>query len=139
MNIGLRLDFFPIPLRNGTGLEYYNIATNTMQICGLGGVPDSCNIFNQHQIHLAPRIGAAYRIGDKMVIRAGYGISTDPTNLFALSERRINFPYISIYLLDPPQTNAYITTLAQGIMPPPNPFPLRQWCNPAARHCRRFQ
>ena len=120
---GLRLDFFPIPLRNGTGMEYYNIATNNTQICGLGGVPSSCGIFNNSQWHLAPRVGAAYRIGDRMVIRAGYGISTDPTNLFALSERRINFPYISSYVLDPPQTNAYITTLAQGITPPTNPLP----------------
>ena len=123
VNFGLRVDFFPIPLRNGTGMEYYNIANNTMQICGLGGVPSSCGIFDNSQWHLAPRVGAAYRIGDKMVIRAGYGIATDPTNLFALSERRINFPYISSYILDPPQTNAYITTLAQGITPPPNPFP----------------
>jgi len=124
VTVGLRVDFFPIPLRNnGMGMEYYDVATNNMQICGLGGVPASCGIFNNSQWHLAPRVGAAYRIGDKTVIRAGYGISTDPTNLFALSERRINFPYISSYVLDPPQTNAYITTLAQGITPPANPFP----------------
>jgi len=124
VNLGLRYDFVPIPLRNGTGPEYYNIATNNMQICGLGGIPDSCNMFNQHQNHLAPRIGAAYRIGDKMVIRAGFGISTDPTNLFALSERRMNFPFLENYILYPPQINAYITTLSQGITPPPNPYPL---------------
>ena len=124
VNLGLRYDFVPIPLRNGTGPEYYNISTNNMQICGLGSVPDSCGIFNQHQNHLAPRIGAAYRIGEKMVVRAGYGISTDPTNLFALSERRMNFPFMENYILQPPQTNAYITTLAQGITPPPDPYPL---------------
>jgi Carboxypeptidase regulatory-like domain/TonB dependent receptor len=123
VSIGLRFEFFPIPLRNGTGAEYYDIATNNMQICGLGGVPSSCGIFNHSQWHPAPRVGVAYRIGDKTVIRAGYGIATDPTNLFALSERRINFPYIDSYVLDPPQTNAYITTLAQGITPPPNPLP----------------
>ena len=124
MNLGLRYDFIPIPLRNGTGPEFYNTATNNMQICGLGGTPESCGIFDNHQNHLAPRIGAAYRIGDKMVIRAGYGISTDPTNLFALSERRMNFPFLENYILQPPQVNAYITTLAQGITPPPNPYPL---------------
>jgi len=124
VNIGLRLDFFPVPTRDSVGMEYYNTSTNTMQICGLGGTSTSCGIFNNSQYHLAPRIGAAYRIGDKMVIRAGYGISTDPTNLFALSERRINFPYIESYVLDPSQVNAYSTTLRQGIIPPPNPFPL---------------
>jgi hypothetical protein len=59
-----------------------------------------------------------------MVIRAGFGISTDPTNLFALSERRINFPYIESYILQPSQTNAPVTTLRQGITVPPDPFPL---------------
>ena len=87
-----------------------------MQICGLGGTPTSCGIFNNSQYHLAPRVGAAYRIGDKMVVRAGFGIATDPTNLFALSERRINFPYIESYVLDPSQTNAIATTLRQGII-----------------------
>ena len=124
VNIGLRLDFFPVPTRDSVGMEYYNTATNTMQICGLGGTPTSCNIFNNSQYHLAPRVGAAYRVGDRMVVRAGYGIATDPTNLFALSERRINFPYIESYVLDPSQTNAISTTLRQGIIPPPNPFPL---------------
>ena len=124
VNIGLRLDFFPVPTRDSIGMEYYNTSTNNMQVCGLGGTPTSCGIFNNSQYHLAPRVGAAYRVGDRMVVRAGFGIATDPTNLFALSERRINFPFIESYVLDPSQTNAFVTTLRQGITPPPNPFPL---------------
>ncbi len=125
MNVGLRLDFFPIPLRNGDGhgvLQHRHAI-----ICRFAGSVASrrsCDIFNNSQCHLAPRVGAAYRIGDKMVIRAGYGISTDPTNLFALSERRINFPYIESYVLDPPQTNAYITTLASGHHAASEPVPV---------------
>ena len=42
-----------------------------------GNGPDSCHCstpVKQHNLNLAPRIGVAYRIDDKTVIRAGYGI-----------------------------------------------------------------
>src|SRR5207245_351865 len=41
---------------------------------------------------LAPRVGIAYRLGSKTVIRAGYGISVDPNNFRAL---RDTFPNIT--------------------------------------------
>ncbi|MGA7238393.1 MAG: TonB-dependent receptor, partial [Bryobacteraceae bacterium] len=42
-----------------------------------GNGPDSCHCstpVKQHNLNLAPRIGVAYRLNDKTVIRAGYGI-----------------------------------------------------------------
>ena len=42
-----------------------------------GGGPDSCNCatpVQRHNINPGPRIGLAYRVGDKTVIRAGYSI-----------------------------------------------------------------
>jgi hypothetical protein len=42
-----------------------------------GNGPDSCHCstpIKQHNLNLAPRIGVAYRLDDKTVIRAGYGI-----------------------------------------------------------------
>ena len=124
MNVGVRFDYFPIPLRNGTGMEYYDQSTNTMKICGLAGTPTSCGIFNQYQAHFVPRVGLAYRLGNSTVIRAGFGMSTDPTNLFALSNRRINFPYIEGVIQLPPNVMSYAITLRQGITVPQNPFPL---------------
>lgn len=124
LNIGVRFDYFPIPLRNGTGMEYYNQATNQMNICGLAGTPTSCNIFNKDQAHFVPRIGLAYRLGNSTVIRAGFGMSSDPVNIFALSNRRINFPYIEGVIQLPPNVMSYAITLRQGINVPPNPFPL---------------
>ncbi len=124
MNLGVRFDYFPVPMRNGTGAEYYNPTTNNMQICGVGNTPSSCNIFNQDQAHFVPRLGAAYRLGDSTVIRAGFGMSSDPTNIFGLNNRRINFPYIEGVIQLPPNVYSYAVTLRQGITPPPNPFPL---------------
>ena len=124
VNIGVRFDYFPIPLRNGTGAEYYNQATNNMVICGVASTPTSCNIFNKDQSHFVPRIGVAYRLGDRTVIRAGFGMSSDPTNIFGLANRRINFPYIEGVIQLPPNVMSYAINLSQGITVPPNPFPL---------------
>ena len=47
----------------------------TLEFAGNG--PDSCGCptpVKQHNLNLAPRLGAAYRVDDKTVIRAGYGI-----------------------------------------------------------------
>jgi hypothetical protein len=115
VNAGLRLDYFAIPLRKGTGMEFYDQSTGNMVICGVAKVPSDCNIFNQSQRKLAPRLGLAYRLGDRTVIRAGFGIASDPINIFALANRRINFPYIEGLILLPPNALSYATTLRQGI------------------------
>jgi len=120
INAGLRFDYFPIPLRNGTGMEYYNTSNGTMTICGVAGIPTSCNIFDQYQLHVAPRLGIAYRFSNT-VVRAGFGMATDPTNLFARSQARINFPYIEGLTLLPPNAYSYATTLRQGIPTPQAP------------------
>jgi hypothetical protein len=44
---------------------------------GRGGQPDNVGITVSHKL-FAPRIGLAYRLGEKTVIRAGYGINFDP-------------------------------------------------------------
>src|SRR6185503_13277400 len=114
-----------VPLRNGTGVEYYDHATNNMVICGVASVPSSCGIFDQSRLHFVPRLGIAYRLGSSTVIRAGFGMSTDPANIFAVpGQRRINFPYIIGVIQLPPNVMSYALTLRQGITIPANPFPL---------------
>jgi hypothetical protein len=93
-------------------------------ICGVGKTPTSCNIFDQHQAHFVPRVGVAYRLRDSTVIRAGFGMSSDPMNIYGFGNRRINFPYIEGVIQLPPNVMSYALTLRQGINVPPNPFPL---------------
>jgi len=124
VNAGIRMDYFPSPMRNGTGAEYYDIPTNNMVICGVASTPADCGIFDQFKVHFVPRLGVAYRLGDRTVIRAGFGLSSDPTNIFGLSNRRINFPYIEGVIQLPPNNMSYAINLRQGIKVPTNPFPL---------------
>ncbi len=52
----------------------YNYFNNTLELNGLGGRPNN-NGVRDDNLGLGPRIGLAYRLNDKTVIRAGYGIS----------------------------------------------------------------
>jgi len=115
VNIGVRADYFAVPVRNGNGMEYFNQSNGNMVICGIASTPTDCGIFNQDQLHFVPRLGVAYRMGDRTVIRAGFGLASDPINIFALSNRRINFPYIEGLILPSANSLSYSTTLRQGI------------------------
>jgi hypothetical protein len=126
-NYGARLDFYPFPGRNGQysglptnmGLEYYNVSNNSMYLCGVGPVPLNCGV-TKDRYHVVPRVGLAYRITDSIVIRAGYGIATDPTNVLGYNNRRYNYPYIDGLTILPPNSYSYATTFRQGI-PVPTP------------------
>ncbi len=63
--------------RAGYGIERYDPTTNNVFMGGRGNVPENAGITVSHKL-FAPRIGLAYRLGDKTVVRAGYGINFDP-------------------------------------------------------------
>jgi hypothetical protein len=65
------------PTRAERGLEWYDPNTNKMLIGGVGSVPRDLGVKVSHKL-FSPRAGLAYRIGPRLVLRAGFGISTDP-------------------------------------------------------------
>ena len=79
LTLGLRYEAYPLGSADHFGFNRYDPTTNLELLGGLGGVPSDTGANAGHGI-FAPRVGIAYRLGEKMVIRAGYGISVDPDN-----------------------------------------------------------
>jgi len=77
VNLGLRYELYPLMTRAGYGIERYDPATNNVYMGGRGNVPEDAGISVSHKL-FAPRVGIAYRLGEKTVVRAGYGINYDP-------------------------------------------------------------
>jgi hypothetical protein len=77
INIGLRYEFYPLMTRAGKGIERYDPVSNNVFLGGRGNTPYNAGITVSHKL-FAPRVGIAYRLGDKTVVRSGYGINYDP-------------------------------------------------------------
>ena len=75
---GLRWDKFTPTFETGNKLAFFSFAPNP----GAGGLPGSVAYASNSKRYpetpfnggIAPRLGLAYRLGDKTVVRAGYGV-----------------------------------------------------------------
>ncbi len=85
VNYGARFERYPFATRDHRGGERYDPVTDRVLIGGLGGVPTDTGV-NVPTLQVAPRIGIAYRLSDRSVIRAGYGISIDPDSFRRLRD-----------------------------------------------------
>jgi hypothetical protein len=77
LNVGLRLEHYPLMTRANTGLERLELFTQRVVLGGRGNTPTNAGISVKNALW-APRIGLAYRIQDDFVVRAGYGLTYDP-------------------------------------------------------------
>jgi hypothetical protein len=118
VSYGLRWEYYPFPVRPDRGLERYDFATDEMLVCGIDSIPRNCGN-DESKRRFAPRFGFAWRATDKMVVRAGYGLTYDPFNLGR--DLRGNYPTQFAQNLEFPDTRAWSTTLEQGLpaVPPP--------------------
>jgi Carboxypeptidase regulatory-like domain/TonB dependent receptor len=113
---GTRWDYYPFPTRGSRGMEYLDILTNQMIICGVGGNPRNCGITKDNQ-RFEPRAGLAYRVNDTAVFRAGYALNTDSTNTGGVLGNRQNFPDNNTSTIPSTNSFAYATSLRQGLPP----------------------
>ena len=87
INYGLRYEVYPYPAGNNAGDQsYYDPATNTALISGYGPNNDSVNVKTEYG-DFAPRLGVAYRLNDKTVVRTGYGVSYVPITVNTLANQ----------------------------------------------------
>jgi hypothetical protein len=112
LTLGLRYEYFPLMTRAHTGIERYDLDENKVYLGRLGGVEDNVGV-HVSKLGFAPRVGFAYRMGEKGVLRAGYGITIDPYP----SARPLRSPYPVVIFSDhlAPNSRSYIGTLATGI------------------------
>jgi hypothetical protein len=120
-SLGLRWDYYGFPNARSRGIGTYDIASNQVNICGSGGVPDNCGIGMPKRL-FSPRLGLAYRLSETFVLRAGYGINEIPYSLgrsvLSLYPTTISPTYPS------PNSLSWYAPLSQGIpaiaLPPIN-------------------
>ena len=135
INIGLRYEFYPLMTRAGKGIERYESEHQP----GLPGRPRQHAGKRRHQVShklFAPRVGLAYRLGDKTVIRAGYGINYDP---IPFSRPLRGWYPLVINAANTANGFGWATTFEQGVPNPVGPdlstgiVPLPATCPNAAR------
>ncbi len=119
LTLGVRAEYYPVVTRKNTGIALYDVTTNTVRIGGVGSVPT--DVGTSERVHFAPRLGAAYRIGDKWVVRGGFGVSTDPFSLARLF--RTNYPAIVAMDIVPANSFGFVGKTEDGIPPVPIPDP----------------
>ena len=76
LNYGLRLDIInPQTINEAGNAGYLDLTTGEIAVVGVGDTDLSGNVENK--LNWAPRVGAAYQIDDRTVIRGGFGRSYD--------------------------------------------------------------
>jgi hypothetical protein len=74
-NIGMRWDtWFPDYSKNAGQGGRYDVTDNMVRIPGVGGISQSADMQTQWS-NISPRVGLAYALGQKTVLRTGYGRS----------------------------------------------------------------
>jgi hypothetical protein len=118
LTYGLRYERFPVPRKDNTGINRFDPDTGKVFTGGLSGVPfDSGADSGLGQ--LLPRVGIAFRLTDKTVIRGGYGQSADPR---PFQDVRNAYPIANIWSMTTIKFNGVdnsfipVTTLRQGLI-----------------------
>jgi outer membrane receptor protein involved in Fe transport len=88
---GVRYEYQnPFTEANGD-LSGYDLANNTILIAGRGGNSDA--LINSRKNDFSPRVGLAYKITPRTVIRAGYGLFYTPENDAREDVLTKNYPF----------------------------------------------
>ncbi len=75
LDLGLRWEYYPIMKRaNGRGIDRIDLSTLDVIIAGRGPNPQN-NGLKPGLTNFAPRLGGIYRLDEKTVARAGYGLT----------------------------------------------------------------
>lgn len=115
LNLGIRHEYYTplVGIVDKGGLSNYNPANNTELVAGYGSIPTDIGVEGTWKNFVA-RIGGAYRLTEKTVIRAGYGASVVP---FPDNSYAFNFPVKQTEQFNAPNAFAPIGAMGQGFGP----------------------
>jgi hypothetical protein len=125
LTYGLRWERFGVPRKDNTGINRFDPDTGQVFTGGLDGVPFNSGARSGPGQFL-PRVGIAFRLNDKTVLRGGYGQSADPR---PFQDVRNAYPIANIWSMPAIKFNGVdnsfipVTTLRQGLInssTPPN-------------------
>ncbi|HWF89849.1 MAG TPA: TonB-dependent receptor [Pyrinomonadaceae bacterium] len=91
LNAGLRYEYNSPPVDADDRATVYDVATRSLVPVGTNGVPRSG--FDPDKNNFAPRVGFAWSVGEKTVLRGGYGIYYDQSPLAPAEALYFNSPY----------------------------------------------
>ncbi len=140
LNLGVRWDYRNVPYEQsnkmfwfdtanaGGGLCYADQALGTQTVSGLGGpIAPSGNGFYRYcgrrnpadgsKKPFAPRIGFAYQLDDKTVLRGGYGIFFDSSETREIDDSGDIYPFV-VRASPNPTTDPTLPKLTDNMFPP---------------------
>ncbi len=89
LDLGLRYELYPPATpRKAGGFVNYNPSNNQLVVAGQNGNPSNLGMQTDYR-NFAPRLGAAYRVSENTVVRAGFGVSYVP---FVDNSYAYNYP-----------------------------------------------
>jgi len=88
---GLRYEYQNPFTEVGNNMSNYNPATNMILIAGRGGNPSA--LMNARKNDFSPRVGFAYKLTPRTVVRAGYGLFYTPENDAREDVLTKNYPF----------------------------------------------
>ena len=118
LNYGIRYEYYPLMQRESAGLEQLNLDNFVVTLGGIGGNSMDQGIKVSKGL-FAPRVGAAYRLNDDTVLRAGFGRTFNP--LPWSRPLRGWYPYTIAYSNSSNVPFVPFTTLSNGIPGPAVP------------------
>lgn len=122
LSYGLRYEIYPYSSAINPGDQSrYDPATDTVLVSGYGPVDKRGNIPTDYT-NFAPRLGVAYRLNEKTVVRAGYGISYVPLSINTLATQnygsQINVSFAGTTNTAPRDANGNTIMFSTGIPAP---------------------
>jgi len=136
LNLGVRWEGYTPEAVDGKGLgAYYDAQTNNIRVAGYGGIGMNLNVEGRWTYFL-PRVGLAYQLTPKTVLRGGFGRSLDPGFWGAIFGQGItqtypvlqtqglyassNYTRVFSLAAGPPAPATSITVPSNGLIPLPS-------------------